>query len=67
MTLTQQDFDAFGHLMDERNDNIVVSIARSFERLEEHLGDTESRLYNRIAEAEDAIDALRSGTKFEAF
>jgi hypothetical protein len=37
-------------------DDIAVSIARSFERLEEHIDATESRLYGRLADIEDRLE-----------
>ena len=36
-------------------DDIAVSIARSFERLEERIDSMEARLYGRITELEDNI------------
>ena len=41
------------------SDDIAISIARSFERLEKHYFDSEARLYSRLGEIDDRIDASR--------
>jgi hypothetical protein len=41
------------------NDDIAVSIARSFERLEERMDATEARLYSRLGEVEDRVEGCR--------
>ena len=38
---------------------VAVSIARSFERLEERIDASESRLYSRLADLEDRVEACR--------
>lgn len=40
-------------------DDICISIARSFERLEERMDASESRLYSRMTEVEDRIEGSR--------
>ena len=37
-------------------DDVAVSIARSFERMEERIDAAESRLYSRLADVEDKIE-----------
>lgn len=56
-TLRQADLDAIERIIYKNSDDLAISIARSFERLEEHFDATESRLYNRIAELEDKIES----------
>jgi hypothetical protein len=43
----------------KNSDNIAVSIGRSFERLEERIDAVESRIYSRLTEMEDKIEAGR--------
>lgn len=67
MALDQKDLEQIERIIYKSADDIAVSIARSFERLEERMDATESRLYSRIAEVEDKIEALRSDIKSDAF
>lgn len=39
----------------KHGDDIAVSIARSFERLEERIDAMEARIYGRLADVEDTI------------
>ena len=57
--LPQADLEAIERIIYKNSDDIAVSIARSFERLEERIDATESRLYSRLAEIEDHIEASR--------
>ena len=47
-TLTQRDIELIERVIYKNADDIAVSIARSFERLEERIDATESRLNSRI-------------------
>ena len=38
-------------------DDVAVSIARSFERLEERVDATEARLYSRLGDIEDRLES----------
>ena len=67
MALDQKDLELIERILYKNGDDVAVSIARSFERLEERLDASESRLYNRIVEVEDKIEALRSDLRDEAF
>jgi hypothetical protein len=67
MALDQKDLELIERILYKSEDDVVVSIARSFERLEERIDATESRLYSRFAEVEDKVEALRSDLKDEAF
>jgi hypothetical protein len=67
MALDPTDLEAIERLIYKNGDDIAVSIARSFERLEERIDAVESRLYSRFADVEDKIEAVRSDIKFEAF
>lgn len=66
MALDQKDLDAIERIIYKSADDIAISIARSFERLEERMDATGSSLYSRIAEVEDKIEELRSDVKLDA-
>ncbi len=55
MALEQSDLDQIERIIYKSSDDIAVSIARSFERLEERIDAAESRLYGRIADIEDWV------------
>ena len=57
--LTQQDLEQIERVIYKNGDDVAVSIARGFERLEERIDATESRLYSRFAEVEDRIEGSR--------
>lgn len=59
MSLEQKDFELIERIMYKNADDIALSIARSFERLEERIDGSESRIYSRIAEVEDKVEASR--------
>lgn len=63
MALDQKDVELLERIIYKNGDDIAVSVARSFERLEERIDSTESRLYARFADLEDKADLLlnRSG------
>ncbi len=62
MSLEQKDLEIIEHLIYKNADDIAISIARSFERLEERVDSMESRLYSRLSELEDRIEAGRQDT-----
>ena len=59
MALDNTDAQLIERLIYKGGDDIAVSIARSFERLEERIDAGESRLYSRLAEVEDKVEASR--------
>ena len=59
MALEQKDLEQIERLIYKSSDDIAISIARSFERLEERIDAAESRLYTRLAEVEDRVEASR--------
>ncbi|MEI6397040.1 MAG: hypothetical protein WCO48_03150 [Candidatus Taylorbacteria bacterium] len=59
MTLEQKDIELIERLIYKNNDDVAVSIARSFERLEERIDAAESRLYSRFSDLEDRVEACR--------
>ena len=59
MVLDTKDLEAIERLLFKSADDIAVSIARSFERLEERMDAVESRLYSRMAEVEDRVEGSR--------
>lgn len=60
MSLESKDLELIERVIYKNGDDIAVSIGRSFERLEERIDAVESRLYGRLAEMEDKVDALLS-------
>ena len=59
MALDTKDLEHIERLLFKSADDVAVSIARSFERLEERMDSTESRLYSRIVELEDKVEGSR--------
>ncbi|MFZ0826564.1 MAG: hypothetical protein WAO02_03995 [Verrucomicrobiia bacterium] len=59
MALDQKDFELIERVIYKNGDDIAVSIGRSFERLEERIDAAESRIYSRLAEVENKIEAGR--------
>ena len=59
MSLEQKDIELIESIVYKSADDIAISISRSFERLEERIDSTESRLYSRLAEIDDLICEVR--------
>lgn len=59
MTLEPKDLELIERIIYKNGDDIAVSIGRSFERLEERIDSAESRIYGRLIEIEEKIDADR--------
>jgi hypothetical protein len=59
MALDQKDLESIERILYKNGDDLAISIARSFERLEERIDATESRLYTRMADLEDRIEGSR--------
>ena len=59
MAIEQKDLELIERVIYKNGDDIAVSIGRSFERLEERIDAAESRIYSRLAEIEDKIEAAR--------
>jgi hypothetical protein len=59
MSLEQKDLELIERMIYKNGDDVAVSIARSFERLEERIDAAESRIYSRICDIEDKIEAVR--------
>jgi len=59
MALEQKDLESIERLIYKKGDDTAVSIARSFERLEERIDAAESRICSRLADVEDKIEASR--------
>ena len=57
MSLDQKDLELIERVIYKNGDDVAVSIARGFERLEERIDATEARLYSRLAEVEDKVAA----------
>ena len=52
---TRKLIEAMECIIYKNSDDIAVSIARSFERLEERIDTSESRIYSRLADIEDKM------------
>ena len=59
MSLDKKDLELIETLVFKNSDDIAVSIARSFERLEERIDGAESRLYSRLSEIDDRVESSR--------
>lgn len=59
MALDQRDAEIIERIIYKNADDLCVSIARSFERVEERLDAVESRVHARIADSEDRIESAR--------
>ncbi len=59
MSLEQKDIELIERVIYKNGDDIAVSVARSFERLEERIDAAESRIYSRLSELEDKIETSR--------
>lgn len=59
MSLDQKDLELIEHIVSKNSDDVAVSIARSFQRLEERIDATESRIYSRLSESEDRLESGR--------
>jgi hypothetical protein len=60
MALDRKDLEQIESLIYKNSDDIAISIARSFERLEKRIDEMESRVYNRIADVEDLVAQVKS-------
>ena len=60
MALARNDLEQIERLIYKSGDDVAVSIARSFERIEERIDASESRLFSRIAEVEDKVAATHT-------
>ena len=59
MSLEQKDLELIERIIYKTSDDVAVSMARSFERLEERIDAAESRIYSRIADLEDKLEGNR--------
>ena len=59
MALEQKDVELIERVIYKNGDDIAVSIGRSFERLEERIDAAEARIYSRMADLEDKVEASR--------
>ena len=55
MSLDQKDLESIERVVYKNNDDVAVSIARSFERLEERVDAAEVRIHSRLSELEDRL------------
>jgi len=59
MVLDQKDLELIERVIYKNGDDIAISIGRAFERLEERIDAAESRIYARLADIEDKMEATR--------
>jgi len=53
------DFEKIEKIIYKDIDDAAVATARSFERMEECLNAAESRIYSRLADVEDKLEAIK--------
>ena len=53
--LQHADLEAIERVIYKNGDDVAVSIARSFERIEEKIDAVESRIYSRLTDLEDDL------------
>jgi len=56
MSLESKDLELIERVIYKNGDDIAMSLARSFERLEERIDSAESRIYGRLADLEDKLE-----------
>ena len=59
MALEQKDIELIERVIYKNGDDVAVSVARSFERLEERIDAAEARIYSRLADLEDKVETSR--------
>jgi hypothetical protein len=59
MALEQKDFEVIERIIYKNADDIAISIARSFERLEEHVDAAESRIHSKLGEIDERLEGVR--------
>ncbi len=59
MALDKTDLEMIERVIYKNGDDVAVSIARSFERMEERIDAAESRIYSRLSDLEDKIETSR--------
>ena len=52
----KETLEAFEKMLYKTADDLACGLSRNFERLEERIDGAESRLYSRLAEAQDQIE-----------
>lgn len=65
MSLEQKDIELIERVIYKNGDDVAVSVARSFERLEERIDGAESRIYSRLSDLEDKIETSRQDASDE--
>jgi len=64
--LTKEAIESIERLIYKSNDDIAMSVGRSFERMEERIDAMESRLYSRLSDLEDLIKMVEEPIKKSA-
>ena len=59
MALDQKDLELIERIIYKNGDDVAVSIARSFERLEERMDAMESRMYSRMSDSDADVRSYR--------
>ncbi len=63
MALDQKDLELIERIIEKNGDDVAVSIARSFERLEERIIEAEGRINARLGNIEDELKIVRAQTE----
>ena len=56
MALDQKDLELIERMVFKSADDVAVSVARSFERMEERIDATEARMFSRLSDLESKIE-----------
>lgn len=56
--MTPKDLELIERIIYKGNDDISISITRSFERLEERIDASKARIYSRLSELEDKLPEI---------
>jgi len=57
--LTQRDLEMIEDLIYKNGDDVAISVARSFERLERYVDSIGNKLHSRLGELEDTLTIIR--------
>ena len=63
MALTQKDLEQIERVIYKNGDDVCVSLARAYERLEERLIEMESRVYRLIDDSVTNMNVAQRGTE----
>ncbi|MBU6426850.1 hypothetical protein KGQ27_01280 [Patescibacteria group bacterium] len=62
MSLDQKDIEIIERIMYKCGDDLSIALGRSFEHLEERIDGAETRIYSRLSDFENEVEANRQET-----